>query len=1107
MSQKSNQIPSFVGCSHYSSYGASSVSDIVNKFKSLGLSGGCLAEFDNLNSAMEFYATAKKAKITPVVGVQISLPDNWSVVEYDKKNNPVPQFLVLTVQFLNEESYRAYCKLTEKTIERNPTHFLEWDELFAMKDSVVVGSGGMEGLGKFIISGNSAAFKSCLSFLTQNLKDIYLELRPFESTYRWVPEMLDFSKTKVLREGYYEENEPIFGTSDYQLAVNKAYWALRISGQKYIISSAFHYCDEEHAPAQIVRLENLKLPRAGDKRYIKDFDQTKRYFTESMGIDESSFESLVQSNIEWLNKFKDFKLTTNSERWVLPELDQDSLAWVRAEIDRVGRMDWSDPAMVERLKTEIKTLKYNGKIDILPYFEPIVDLKKWCDANGVINNLRGSAGGSLLIYLMGISGVNPLKHGLSFERFINEGRIIGNTMTDVDMDIGNRDAAVEYLKNKYGNRMVQLSVDVKTKIKTAIKDCERAILGAVRKETEDICTALPNPPQGADEYDFVFGYTDDDGNYQKGLLEITPALQEYQERNPEIWASIVQTLGTLKNKGAHACGIVIAPNPISDYIPLTSVSGSPVTGFSPKSLETSGLIKYDILGVNTLLDIGECLKLIEQRTGEKLDPYSLPDDEEVYKQFHLGNTETVFQFNTQAVIPYLAEIKPMSRDDLSTVTALVRPGALDAPSDDGRTMAQVYVARRKGEVVKYIHPDLEPILKDTSAVIVFQEQIIRIFKEIGGFSAVQAEDARRAVGKKDEKLLRETLNKLDEPCRARGWSDSQINQLKQQISASGRYSFNASHSTSYAYIGYACQYLKTKFPLEWWTAVLKNSSKTELPKFWPHCGHFVDLPDINLSGEGFEIQGDKIRAPISIINGIGDAAYHQLVEGRPYKDLEDFVIKSKKGGKAVHKGVVVKLIAAGLLDSLYENKDLDIEDKIYEYFKVKAKVEGIKKIEEVPEEYRKLREIDQFLLKKELMPVISTDLRRFVLSAKGLTPPQKKHLPWRNRSSMWIDGVQLEYFRAAMEKDDTFEGRMGCELKTISYIIEESTKTYANKSKQMTKILLDTNGLFGENVVWPPFGENVAPTGFKNQIAEITWKFNKKRNELTIKKIEKIKVR
>jgi DNA polymerase III alpha subunit len=315
------------------------------------------------------------------------------------------------------------------------------------------------------------------------------------------------------------------------------------------------------------------------------------------------------------------------------------------------------------------------------------------------------------------------------------------------------------------------------------------------------------------------------------------------------------------------------------------------------------------------------------------------------------------------------------------------------------------------------------------------------------------------------------------------------------------------HNCSYAYIGYACQYLKTKYPLEWWTAVLKNSSKTELPKFWAYCGHFVDFPDINLSGDGFEIQGDKIRAPISIMNGIGEAAYQQLITGRPYKSLEDFVTKSKKSGKAVHKGVVVKLIAAGLLDSLFENKDLDVEDKIYEYMKVKSRVEGIKKVEEVPEEYRKLREVDQFLLKKELIPVISTDLRPFVLSAKGLTAPHKKHLPWRTKGSLWIDGIQLDAFKDAMENDDTFEGRMGAELKTISYIIEESTKTYANKSKQMTKILLDTNGDFRENVVWPNYGENIAASGFKNQIVEITWKFNKKRNELTIKKIDKIKVR
>lgn len=651
---------------------------------------------------------------------------------------------------------------------------------------------------------------------------------------------------------------------------------------------------------------------------------------------------------------------------------------------------------------------------------------------------------------------------------------------DIDVDSGNRDRLLKHLEDKYGDGFAHISTDTLLRLKSAIKDAERYTFGAVRPETEKFTKTLPTPPQGVSDHDWVFGYTDTDGLYHQGIFDNNETLRKYAKDNPEIWNYVSQMLGIIRNKSAHSCGIVLAEEPIQNYCPITYIQDTKITGYSPKALESSGLLKFDILGLNTLYDIQQCLKSINDRLGIKIDPWNLPEDPEIFKQFALANTTTVFQFDTDTVRPYLRDIKPKSLENLANVTSLVRPGTLDSLSEDGRTLAEVYVARVNGEPIRYIHNDLQPIMQNTYGVQLFQEQTLRIFRDIGGFTYEEAEKIRRAIGKKDELLLREMTNTLKEKCLIKGWNQSQVDLLVQQIMASAKYSFNKSHACSYSYVAYACMYLKTYYPLDWWKAIMSNADKNEIAnKFWPHVYGFTVFPDINKSGDSYLIDNDKLVMPISIINGVGAKAYEQLVKFKPYKDFRHFVecnlakgtVKSRS---AVDAGMVRELIIAGVLDSLFDQTITPtIEDKLalFEQYKAEVKQEAV---EPVPAKFIGITPLGRYLAKKQLINVYSEDLRPLILYPRG--GRQIEGDVWVTQDGIYIlNGTDLLNFRDNDIKSYKSEISMGC----IAYVIEEKIIQYQNKTKQATKITVDVNGIFFEDVLWPVWKTNIAPSGFK----------------------------
>jgi hypothetical protein len=393
----------------------------------------------------------------------------------------------------------------------------------------------------------------------------------------------------------------------------------------------------------------------------------------------------------------------------------------------------------------------------------------------------------------------------------------------------------------------------------------------------------------------------------------------------------------------------------------------------------------------------------------------------------------------------------------------------------------------------------------------FQEQTLRIFRDIGGFSYEEAEAVRRGIGKKDQKVLAESSMVLRKACLKRGWTVQQVDLLIDQIMASAKYSFNKSHAVSYAYVAYACMYLKTNFPLDWWKAALSNASKDEVAsKFWKYVQDFTTLPDINKSGNDYIISEDRIIAPISLLKGVGEKAYAQLIKFAPYENLEQFVNlhltkRTASDRSPVTTGTVKKLIAGGVIDSLYD-KAYTIEEKleIFENFKAKAKGEYPKPIAKEYEEYIGITTLGKFLIKKEILSVYSQDLRPIMLPNRGgeSISDNDGNLSWRiaagtdnegNLDKIFVlDGNQIEWMKdfAAKAPLTGFDTKYWAGL---AYVIEEKSFPYKQKTKQATKLVIDINGYFSEEMLWPAQGEDIAESGFKGEPCLVIYKQYKDR--------------
>ncbi len=934
-------------------------------------------------------------------------------------------------------------------------------------------------------------------------------------------------------------------------------------GDPVLISDDAHFANPEEKIVQDIRLQQGGGAwRFSNVHHRVSSDQAWNYFRDVMKVDQSTFEYWIENNWAWSGRFKDFKF---SPRITLPTkfYPSNTLEHTIELVRKHGRMDWHKPEYFDRLKSEIDLLHYNGTIDLLTYFFILEEIDWEYEKRGELAGPgRGSAAGMLLAYVLDITHVDPLERGLSRDRFLTLDRIQSGKFPDIDQDLPSRDILVDpedptkgWLRDRFGDCYAQISTDTTMKLKSSIKDVFRALYGRVDPTIEAICGDLPDPPQGITDHDFVFGYKSGDGTWTPGVIEKDGMLQYFVQNYPKEWEIIKRCLGLVRQKGRHACGFIISNEPIANFIPLTTIDKTRVTQFTATSVEAMGALKVDFLNLNSLKDIAVCIKLVQARSGVeiKLNPkyelpsieiknrrvpiirviphrgefydiWKLPEDQAVFNDMCESKTESVFQFNTPGARQLLSNFNEVSFvengevhkgldsiEDLSAFTALDRPGPLDYPVEDPVTgkkhnMLVEFANRAKNKAKIGSFPILDRLFPETYGVIVYQEQLQQVFQEVGKATAIEANNFRIHISKKQmSNVIKDRAIFMRGAVETIGKEAAE--QLWNSMETFGQYGFNKSHSMCYVTIGYACAWLKHYYPLEWWTAVLRHADKDEIDtKFWRYCGHLITIPDINVSSEVFEIRGDKINAPLSFLNGIGENAHKQLMAGKPYANIEDLCQKikkhkednktvdaetgkEKKGHSSLHRGNLYPLVASGSLDSLFA-PDILFEEKFMLLEAALARAESKKNAKPVNPLYQNTTPLIRYQLCKKVSPSFSSELFGSILSlkSKGFTEEIKGIWTYEYRDQKYRI-VGNNGLNRLSEIVPVPEG--GIAVGVCAYILNDERKDYFRKTdnKKCTRaeITLDIDGHRLTTVMWPSRKtgeiENLPATSIAGSIA------------------------
>src|SRR5215213_3188149 len=582
-------------------------------------------------------------------------------------------------------------------------------------------------------------------------------------------------------------------------------------------------------------------------------------------------------------------------------------AYLRELAQQGLRGRYGDPppaAALERLEMELGVIE---KMGFSAYFLIVWDFVKFAKDNGIaVGPGRGSAAGSIVSYALRITDVDPLEYDLLFERFLNAERI---SMPDIDIDfsVKGRERVIQYVAEKYGREAVaQIITFGRMLPRAATRDAAR-VLGLDYGAGDRVAKLIPEPVMGRsksfDEY-----------------LKEEDELRRIYDSDPDA-RRIIDTArgleGIVRNSSIHAAAVVIADRPLTDIVPLQLADDRVVTQYSMKPIEEIGLLKMDFLGLRNLDVIEAALDIIEQSTGERPDMTSLPlDHAPTYEMLARGDSVGVFQFESDGMRDALRKIKPTEFNDLVALNALYRPGAMGYIDTYARN-------KRHPEAVQYPDERLRPITEPTRGVILYQEQSMQIAKSIAGFSGPEADDLRKAIGKKQRDRMAALKDRFFEGARATGTAEAVIAELWQANEDAADYSFNRSHAACYALISYRTAWLKANYPAEYMAALISSvmSTKDKVPFFVARCedmGIEVLPPDVNESGHRFKVVEGNIRFGLDAVKGLGYQAVEAIIQAReeegPFNSVWDFC--RRVDCQAVNKKASESLVKCGAFDSL-----------------------------------------------------------------------------------------------------------------------------------------------------------------------------------------------
>lgn len=571
--------------------------------------------------------------------------------------------------------------------------------------------------------------------------------------------------------------------------------------------------------------------------------------------------------------------------------------------------------VAERIEMELSIIQ---KMGFAGYFLIVQGFTTEARNRGVfVGPGRGSAAGSVVAYCIGIINIDPLKYGLLFERFLNPERVSPPDI-DIDFDDAGRQAVIDYVVEKYGrNNVAQIVTYGTMKAKTAIRDVGR-VLGVPLAEVNRISKLFPEKP-GVDTFQAIL----DPAKNPESFEEIS-RLFEADDPGVRKMMQFARTLeGCARQTGIHAAGVIIAPGTVHDYVPVAlSKEKDVITQYDGPSAENCGLLKMDFLGLRTLSILKTAIQYVAENHGKTYDLDEIPlDDVKTYELYQRAETVGTFQFESDGMRKYLKDLKPTVMDDLIAMNALYRPGPMQFIPE--------YIACKHGrKEVEYPHEDLKPILEPTYGIMVYQEQIMQVAREMGGYSLGEADILRRAMGKKKvEEMEKQKSIFIERAVNEKGYDRTLADSVFEKMAFFAGYGFNKSHSAAYSVVAYHTAYFKANYPAEYMAAVLTHNMGDikKVSQFIEECQHLgipVDAPNINTGKGQFVAINGRIQYGLEAIKGVGSNAVQSLVdtrqEGGPFTSFIDMV--SRVDLKSCNKKTIESLIQAGAFDSINPNR-------------------------------------------------------------------------------------------------------------------------------------------------------------------------------------------
>src|SRR5437879_3173430 len=873
--------------------GANRMPELLDRVQALGMDSLAITDHGNLHGAWQFYSEARARKIRPILGFEAYL----AFGDRHKRERPPPEapgaYSHLVLLARNRTGYQNLVKLSSigflEGFYRRPR--IDRQVLEQYSDGLIGLAACLSGeIALYLRQGNYEAAKASAQY--------------FARVFGPPP------------GGFWLEVQD-HGLADEKIVVAGMLQLARELGLPVVTTNDAHYLRKEDAEAHDVLLaigtgKDLDDPNRfrffGQESYVKSEREMRVLFPDHPEVvaETQRVANLCEFDFE--------------KRYFLPQYprpaefasDNDLLVHL-ARAGAAAR--YGDPlpqAVHERLDYELQVISHTGYAG---YFLIVYDIVKAAKDRGIpVGPGRGSAAGSLVAYALGITDIDPLKFDLLFERFLNPERI---SMPDIDLDFcfERRGAVIHYIRERYGRASVGQIITFGTlKARAAFRDVARTL----RVEPGEVDRFTKMIPAGPG---------------------ISVTLAEASEKSPELRQLARQDervrkileLGTrieglARHASVHAAGVVIAPGPLTDYVPVCLApqeAEAIITQYDMVALEKVGMLKIDVLGLRTLTVIHDAVAMVRERHGVTLDMNGLDlADPLVYELLGSGRTAGVFQFESPLATHCLRSMKCDRFDDLVAANALLRPGPLDTG------MHLVFINRKLGrEPVRYPHPALEEILRPTYGVITYQEQVMRIANVLGGFTLAEADVLRKAVGKKDKELIQRELGRFVERAVGLGHPRRVIEDIAAQIETFGRYGFNKSHAVAYSVLSYQTAWLKAHYPAEFMSALLSSEiGDTDTVVRYINEARELGLevlpPDVNESGFKFTVVADRrLRFGLGAIKNVGAGAIESILTGRasggPYASLVDLCDRIDL--RLCNKRVLESLIDAGACDSLTGN--------------------------------------------------------------------------------------------------------------------------------------------------------------------------------------------